>query len=441
MVDTIWREARRLLGAELSAKDFEAWVQPLRATAWSDGVLTVEVPSAFFRDWLKQHLVPRLERAVGHASGGRASVLLHVNRALDVPARRAVPVREAPLPPKPTATTGRGRYTFETFVVGDSNRVAVGAARAVVAAPGMQYNPLFIHGGCGLGKTHLITAVAEAMTQERRPGKVVFLPAENFVNEMIAGITSVRMSQFHGRFRGIDMLVVDDVQFLIGKRRSQQEFLHTFKTLHAACRQIVLASDRPPREMLGLDETLRNLFASGLLAEVHPPDAGLRRALVERKAAALGLPLPPELVEYFTEHWCTNVRVIEGALTGLYASATLSGRRVTVEAAEQALAAHGNGDGQPLTVARIVAEVCRQYRLTRDEIASPRRTARVAVPRQVAMYLCRHHTDAALAAIGADLGGRDHSTVAHALKAIERRLERDVALRQEIATLTAKLTG
>ncbi|TMA38048.1 MAG: chromosomal replication initiator protein DnaA [Deltaproteobacteria bacterium] len=441
MVDTIWREARRLLGAELSAKDFEAWVEPLRATGWSDGVLTVEVPSAFFRDWLRRHFLGRLERAVGRACGGQGNVQLHVNRALDVPAPRV----RAPRPPvvvlrpRDDSLAPPIRYTFETFVVGTSNQVAFAAARAVVGRPGERFNPLFIYGGCGLGKTHLLSAVANSMQAEGRSGGVAWLSAENFVNEMIVALQADQMSQFRGRFRRIETLVVDDVQFLIGKRRSQEEFFHTFDALHAGSKQIVLASDRPPHEMPGIEATLRSRFASGLLAEVQPPDPQLRRALVDRKASALGLTLAPDLIAYFAERWCANVRILEGALTGLEAFASLTGRPVTLALAEEALAAHGDVTAQRVTIGRIVGEVCRHYRLTRDEIASPRRTARVAVPRQVAMYLCRHHTDAPLGAIGADLGGRDHSTVAHALGAIERRLREDAALREAVAALRARL--
>ena len=441
MVDTIWREARRLLGAELSAKDFEAWVEPLRATGWSDGVLTLEVPSAFFRDWLRRHFLGRLERAVARSSGRQASVLLHVNRALDVPAPRLRAVRTgAPaVRPRSAPAAPPARYTFETFVVGASNQVAFAAARAVVGRPGAHFNPLFIHGGCGLGKTHLLSAVAHAMNGERRSAAVVFLSAENFVNEMIAAIKSERMSQFRGRFRRIETLVVDDVQFLIGKRRSQEEFFHTFNTLHDACKQIVVASDRPPHDMPGIEETLRNRFASGLLADVQPPDPVLRRALVDRKACALGLTLAPDLIAYFADRWCTNVRILEGTLTRLYAFASLTGRPVSLALAEEALAAHGNGSDQRPTVARIVGEVCRHFQLPREEITSPRRTARVALPRQVAMYLCRHHTDVPLGTIGAGLGGRDHSTVAHALGAIERRLREDVTLREAVAALETRL--
>src|SRR5216110_2680501 len=288
MLDTIWVEARRRLRGELLDKDYDTWIAPLRAARWSADTLTLEAPSGFARDWLRQYFLPAVERAVSEASGGRATVLLLVNRELSVPARAgALPARRAE-----RATNGApSRYTFDNFVVGESNRVAYGAARAVVAQPGLRFNPLFVYGGCGLGKTHLLTAVTDAMNHERPSGQVLFLSAENFVNEMIVAIQSKRMNELHARFRGTEMLVVDYVQFLIGKQRSQQEFLYTFKTLHRASRQIVLASDRPPRDMLGLDEKLRDRFASGLLADVQPPDADLRRALVERKAAAIGLPL------------------------------------------------------------------------------------------------------------------------------------------------------
>jgi len=268
---------------------------------------------------------------------------------------------------------------------------------------------------------------------------VAWLSAENFVNEMIVALRADQMNQFRGRFRHIETLVVDDVQFLIGKRRSQEEFFHTFDALHGGSKQIVLASDRPPHEMPGIEATLRSRFASGLLADVQPPDPQLRRALVDRKASALGLTLGPDLIAYFADRWCMNVRILEGALTRLEAFASLTGRPVSLALAEEALAAHGDVSAQRVTIERIIGEVCRHYRLTRDEIVSPRRTARVSVPRQVAMYLCRHHTDAPLGAIGADLGGRDHSTVAHALGAIERRLREDVELREAVAALKARL--
>jgi chromosomal replication initiator protein len=433
MLDTIWLEAQRRLRGKLPEKDYQTWIEPLRATRWSAGELTLEAPSAFFRDWLKRHFLSLLERAVAEASGGSATVAVLVNRALDVPARTASG-RDKDVPAPAPAP---GRYTFENFVVGMSNQVAYGSARAVVAQPGARFNPLFVYGGVGLGKTHLLSAVAHGLEVERRHGKVECLSAENFVNEMIEALQRDRMDRFRHRFRRIATLVVDDIQFLAGKRRSQEEFYHTFNALHDGRKQIVIASDRPPHEMPGIEETLRNRFASGLLAHIQPPDPALRLALVRAKASAIGLSLDPDVHSYLAQGWCANVRELEGALTRVEAFAALSGREVDLSLVREVLGTPP-GSGQA-TIERVIGEVCEHYHLSRTEIASARRTARVAVPRQLAMYLCRQHTEASLNKIGALLGGRDHSTVLHALGAIERRLQRDVELRRAVSLLQARL--
>jgi chromosomal replication initiator protein len=251
------------------------------------------------------------------------------------------------------------------------------------------------------------------------------------------------MERFRHRYRGIGILVVDDVQFLGGKARSQEEFEHTFKALHDLGKQIVLASDRPPHELVDTVEGLRSRFGSGLLVEIRPPDAALRRSLVEAKAACLGLTLPAALVRYLADDWCENVRELEGSITSLAAYASLCGRTLSVALAREALAPYVRKTRTAMraSVARIIGEVCRHYHVSPAELASSRRTARVAVPRQVAMYLCRQHTDAPLQAIGAELGGRDHSTVVHALGAVERRLAGDEDLRATLASLEARLAG
>jgi chromosomal replication initiator protein len=435
MPHTIWLAAQRRLRGELPDKDYETWIGPLRAGRWSGDTLTLETASTFARDWLKHHFMPALERAVTEASGRPAAVALIVNRDLSVPAlRSALPPRRAERPPN----TPPPRYTFETFVVGTSNRFAHGAARAVAAQPGGRFNPLFLFGGCGLGKTHLLSAVANALAIDRPLGTVACLSAENFVNEMILAIEGRRMERFRRRFRGIQVLVIDDVQFLAEKRRSQEEFCHTFNALHEGSRQIVLASDRAPHDMPGIEEALRYRFASGLLAEIEAPDPALRLALVASKAAALGVTLPSEVATCLAEEWCKNVRVLEGALVRLEAFATLAGREITLPLVREVLGRSGARNGAP-TLERIVGEVCQHYELSRAEIASRRRLARVAVPRQLAMYLCRQYTDVPLEQIGAELGGRDHSTVLHALGAIERRLQSDAALRRAVSALRTRL--
>jgi len=435
MPGTIWVEAQRRLRGELLDKDYDTWIAPLRAVRWSAETLTLEAPSGFARDWLKHHFMPALVRAVSEASGSRADVVLLVNRELSVPARAAAhPARGA----ERGGGLAPSRYTFDTFVVGESNRVAYGAARAVVAQPGLRFNPLFVYGGCGLGKTHLLSAVAGDLARERPSGAVQCLTAENFVNEMIAALEARRMERFRRKFRGIQTLVIDDIQFLAEKRRSQEEFAHTFNALHESARQIVIASDRAPRDLPGVAEALRGRFASGLLAHIDPPDAAMRRALVERKASALGVSFAGEVGGYLAEEWCANVRELEGALTRVEAYASLSGRAIDLALVREALGPSPVARRGP-SLQRIIGEVCQHYRLSRDDLSGPRRTARLAVPRQLAMYLCRQHTDVPLGKIGAELGGRDHSTVVHALGAIERRLEKDVTLREAASVLRARL--
>ena len=435
MPDTIWMEARRRLRAELVEKDFDTWIAPLRAARWSGAALALEAPSAFARDWLRRHFLAALERAVSAGAGAPATVLLLVNRELSVPARAgALPARRAERVP----SVAPSRYTLDSFVVGEANRVAYGAARAVLAQPGARFNPLFLCGGCGLGKTHLLSAMATSLAHTRGLGTVVCLTAENFVNEMIAALEARRMDRFRRKFRGIQTLIVDDIQFLAEKRRSQEEFGHTFNALHESARQIVIASDRAPHDLPGIGEALRHRFASGLLAHVRSPDPALRRALVERKASALELSLAPEVASYLAEEWCANVRELEGALTRLEAYASLSGRTVDLALVREALGPSPLARRGP-SLQRIVAEVCQHYGVGRDELSGRRRTARLALPRHVAMYLGREHTSLPLAAIGAELGGRDHSTVAHALGTIERRLAKDAALREAMTLLRARL--
>jgi len=437
-LDTIWLATRRRLRGELAEKDFETWIEPLRAARWAPGELTLEAPSGFFRDWLRRHFLSAIEAAVAAEAGQPVQVGVLVNRALDVrTARPAAGAARSALGGEPPPA----RYTFDNFVVGTSNQVACNAARAVVAQPGARFNPLFLYGGVGLGKTHLLSAVAHALSVERRHGAVAYLSAENFVNEMIAGLRADRMDRFRRRFRNIETLVVDDVQFLAGKMRSQEEFYHTFDALHGLRKQIVLASDRSPEDMPGIEETLRSRFSAGLLADVKAPDPALRLALLRQKAGALGLDVSPDVAGYVAEGWCANVRQLEGALNRLSAFVSLSGRRVDLALVREVLGSPPASAKGGATIERIIGEVCQHFRLTRAELESARRNARIAVPRQVAMYLCRHHTDVPLAKIGAKLGGRDHSTVLHALSAIERKLANDARLRDSMTALRARLGG
>jgi chromosomal replication initiator protein len=439
MLDAVWGEVRRQLRACLFAKDFDTWIAPLRATCFEAGELTIEVPSVFELEWIREHHLDALTQAIEGAAGHGTRLRFVVNRALEAgppprrPPRRAeaLPVDSSPLPAP--------RCTFETFVVGRTNEVAWRGARAVVDEPGGRFNPLFIYGGTGLGKTHLLMATAHAMHQRRTLAGVACLTAESFVNEMIAALRRHQMDQFRQRFRGIGTLILDDIQFLADKKRSQEEFTHTFNALHDGRKQIVIASDRAPHELPGFEDTLRSRLAAGLLADIQPPDPALRLALVRRKAGEAGLELDDEVASHVAEHWCRNGRELEGVLKRIEASATLAQRPVTLALVREALAPYRRPDDARKSLARIVGEVCRQYQVTRAELASSRRTARVVLPRHVAMYLCRRHTEAPLGVIGKELGGRDHSTVVHALGAIEERLRTDAELRAVVSMLEARL--
>jgi chromosomal replication initiator protein len=440
MLEAIWEEVRGQLRAGLLAKDFDTWIAPLRAIAWEAGELTVEVPSTFGLEWIRGHYSGALARALDAAAGSPSRLKLVVNRALEAqPGARRPTLRADARPTR--SVEADPRCTFATFVVGKSNQVAFEAARAVVGQPGARWNPLFIYGGTGLGKTHLLTATANAVAHERWPASVAYLTAEAFVNEMIAALRRHQMERFRQRFRGIGTLIVDDIQFLGDKKRSLQEFTHTFNALQDGRKQIVIASDRAPDELPGFEDTLRSRFASGLLADIEPPDPELRLALVARKAADAGLLLDDEVAAHLAEHWCRNGRQIEGVLRRIEAFRQLAQRPVTLALVREALAPfRPSADGRK-SLSRILVEVCRHYQVTRAELLSPTRTARVTLPRHVAMYLCRRHTDAPLGVIGKELGGRDHSTVVHALGTIEERLRRDAELRAAVSLLEARLGG
>ncbi len=332
------------------------------------------------------------------------------------------------------------RYTFATFVVGASNQFANAACKAVAAQPGQHYNPLFLYGGVGLGKTHLANAIGHAALEENPDARVAYLSAESFMTQLITALRRDRMDEFKSLFRKIDVLIIDDVQFLANRERTQEEFFHTFNALHEDHRQIILTSDTVPKEIPGLEERLRNRFEWGLIADLQPPDMETRVAILEKKAEIDGLDLPREVAIHLASKVDSNVRELEGCLTRLSAFASLSKTSITVDFARQVL--HDLlRDRSTISIDVVQRVVCEHYGLRLSDLLSKRRTSKLAFPRQVAMYLARKLTGGSFPTIGERFGGRDHSTVIHANKVITNRVKTDERLRATVEELERQAHG
>lgn len=447
MKDTLWGDALAELQLVVPSQEFTAWISCLRSAA--DGeTLTVEAPSAFHRNWVQRHFFERIRTTVETVAGRAVPVVLAVGPSdAGTPAEKVGnhPAAPAAAPPRPiraqrkTRPAGARELTFATFVVGRCNELAHAAAQAVASAPGRQYNPLCIHGGVGLGKTHLIHAIADELRARFRTARVLAIGAELFVNEMVSAVRRQQMESFHHRFRRIDTLLVDDVQFIAGKERTQEEFLHTFNLLCAAGKQIVVSSDKPPREIPNLEAGLRSRFEGGLMAEVQPPDGPTRRRILERKASLANVVLPPEVLDCLADRLAaTSVRELEGALTRLQAIAGLTGRAIDLALAEEVVVPMCAAPRERASAQQIEKLVAAELGIEAQTLRSGGRGARLVVARQVAMYFLRKVTGLSLAAIG-ERYGRDHSTVLHAVRVVNDRRDRDPEVRRLVRALEEKL--
>jgi chromosomal replication initiator protein len=480
----VWTRILEEARAVLPEQTFRTWLAPTEAVAISQDLLVVSTPNPFAVDWVEDKYAELLT-SIGERSFGRRfriAVQYHGrNRGVaPAPAAGASPSAiasgerpEAPrnggagpgagqhgAPPRPAAPHGGGtvsgggypssplneRYTFDRFVVGNSNQLAAAAAHAVAEAPARAYNPLFIYGGVGLGKTHLMHAIGHVI-REREPGKrIVYISSERFTNELVSAIQEGTMAEFRRQFRQIDLLLVDDIQFLEGKERTQEEFFHTFNDLHDAQRQIVLTSDRPPKAT-GLEDRLVSRFEWGLVTDIRPPDFETRVAILRNKVREDGLEIPGEEVLHFIAQNCTSsVREIEGAVIKLLAYASLTRREINLELAGEALGgvlrandSGGQGPGGRLTPDRVRRRVAEEWGVTADLLQSKKRTKNLTVPRQVAMYLIKEAFDLPLVEIGKLFGGRDHSTVIHSIAKVEEDLRTDPVLRERVEAVRSSL--
>lgn len=450
-----WPRARERLKSSLGDSNFDVWIKPLRLAECGDGRVLFEAPSKFYRDWVTRNFLDAVRASFGDETHPSPDIQFRIEASRQqelfgpmlpkAPADKGSRKGTAAKKPKRTRVNARvgnlvPRYTFENFVVGSSNEFAHAAAVAVASNPGEKYNPLFIYGTVGIGKTHLANAIGHRLLQKNPMAKVVFLSSEAFVNDMISSIKRDRMADFKNRFRKVDLLILDDVQFLAGRERTQEEFFHTFNTLHESRKQIVLTSDKFPKDIPDLEERLRNRFESGLTVDIQTPEIETRTAIAQKKAEAEGLALSSEVASFIAGEIGDNVRELEGALTRLAASASLQGCEITVAFAQEVLKPHFRSRPRELTIEEIQKVVCEHYGVTITEMNSRRRTAHIAPVRQCAMYLCRKLTSFSFPVIGEHFGKRHHSTVMHAFDTVARRAKNDPVLASTLETLEAKLT-
>jgi chromosomal replication initiator protein len=449
-----WSKILEGARVKLPEQSFRTWLARTQAVALSADELVIAAPSDFAVEWIEgkygELLLSLTQQLLG--PGFRLSFEAGTDLPESAPLFQPMPVvgfeevdagggaPEPPTPP-PTPVVGQlnARYTLENFVVGSSNELAAAACQAVASAPAHAYNPLFIYGGVGLGKTHLMHAIGNAVLKRFPGSRVAYVPTERFTNELIAAIQARQTTQFHGRYRRIDVLLVDDAHFLAGKEGTQEEFFHTFNALHDAQRQIVLTSDRAPKEIPGLQERLISRFQWGLVTDIRPPDFETRMAILQSKAGQDGLEISDAVLSYIAEHCRSSVRELEGAIIKLLAYSSLTRRDITAKLATEVLRG-ALGPLREASPADIESAVAHAYGVTVTELQSKKRQRRVTDPRQVAMYLQKALLDLPYTRIGERFGGRDHSTVIHSIQKVEEQLARDPEFRRKVEALRGQFS-
>jgi chromosomal replication initiator protein len=435
--DGLWSEVSGRLRGALNETTYRTWFEHVEGTDLTEDEFVLSVPNDFTRDWIDGHFLGLIRAAVGDATGRERRVQLTVAEPAGTPGPA---VAEAPRR-EPGAVGFNSKYTFDSFVIGSSNRFAHAAALAVAEAPAQAYNPLFIYGGTGLGKTHLLQAVSQYVGEHQGELSVRYVTSETFMNDFINALRDKRIEGFKQRYRAYDLLLVDDIQFFEHKERIQEEFFHTFNSIYEAGGQIVISSDRPPREISTLEERLRSRFEWGLITDIQPPDLETRIAILRKKVKTDGIRVPePKVLEFIAGRISSNIRELEGALTRVVAFSSLTGRPMTEDLAQDVLKdVFPQGEVRQVTIDRIQELVSDRFGLSLQELCGDKRSQNIVYPRQVAMYLSRELTDSSLPKIGKQFGGRDHTTVIHATSKIARMIREDRSVYNLVQELTARI--
>lgn len=445
--EKLWGEALEVLRQMLNPETYKLWFARIAAKSVTGTTIRLEVIDEFNGVWLKENYLGLIRDVLARVSGQHWTVEFEVGKAPH-PAPAAVSLTETPSnpPPRPAASPSSGRHatstpdavfnpanTFESFVVGNSNTFAHGAALAVAQSPGKSYNPLFLYGGVGLGKTHLLHAIGQYVAAQKKGAKVAYVSSERFTNEFIDAIQNSQLARFRRRYRQTDVLLIDDIQFLAGKERIQEEFFHTFNALHEARKQIVLTCDRTAAEIQNLEQRLVSRFEWGLVTDLQPPDVETRVAILRKKERTLNLHLNDEIINFIAERVRTNIRRLEGAMIRVASYASLTGREVTVDMVEDLLREVLHEEGRfVISIEVIQKKVAEHFDIRLADMTSKRRPEHIAFPRQVAMFLARQLTESSLSTIGEAFGGRDHGTVLHACRLVKDRMEVDSNVRHVV---------
>ncbi|GIP29204.1 chromosomal replication initiator protein DnaA [Paenibacillus sp. J23TS9] len=437
----LWQQILSIIHTKLSKPSFDTWFKATKAIQMSDHSIVISAPTTFAVEWLESRYTKLVSSTIFEVLGKQVDVrfVIEENKPAEV-----VPQQPTPMPQvtQEEAFTHmlNPKYTFDTFVIGSGNRFAHAASLAVAEAPAKAYNPLFLYGGVGLGKTHLMHAIGHYILEHNPASRVVYISSEKFTNEFINSIRDNRAESFRNKYRNVDILLIDDIQFLAGKESTQEEFFHTFNALHEEQKQIIISSDRPPKEIPTLEDRLRSRFEWGLITDIQPPDLETRIAILRKKAKAENLDIPNEAMMYIANQIDTNIRELEGALIRVVAYSSLTNQDVTTHLAAEALKdIIPSSRPRMITIQDIQQKVGEYYNLKLEDFKARKRTKAVAFPRQIAMYLSRELTDFSLPKIGEAFGGRDHTTVIHAHEKITQSLKNDQDLYKVVNNITEKI--
>jgi chromosomal replication initiator protein len=440
----LWNAALANIEKKISKPSFDTWLKSTKAHSLQGDLLIITAPNEFARDWLEERYSELISRILAEITGEELAVKFIIpqnqrEEDLDFPTPQKKQKQEEETVELPQNVLNR-KYTFDTFVIGSGNRFAHAASLAVAEAPAKAYNPLFIYGGVGLGKTHLMHAIGHYVLDHNPSAKVVYLSSEKFTNEFINSIRDNKAIEFRNKYRNVDVLLIDDIQFLAGKESTQEEFFHTFNTLHEESKQIIISSDRPPREIPTLEDRLRSRFEWGLITDITPPDLETRIAILRKKAKAEGLDIPNEVMLYIANQIDSNIRELEGALIRVVAYSSLINKDINADLAAEALKdIIPSSKPRVVTILDIQKVVGQHYSIKLEDFKAKKRTKSVAFPRQIAMFLSRELTDYSLPKIGEEFGGRDHTTVIHAHEKISKLLQTDSQLEKQLKEIKEML--